>query len=94
MADFKLQIYTQAQKVWEGEVNSIIVPAETGYLGVLAHHAPLVATLGAGTLTVRHPAATDLYRLTGGFLEVRENVATLLVDDLEALGRGTPETGS
>ncbi|HOE97866.1 MAG TPA: F0F1 ATP synthase subunit epsilon [Candidatus Sumerlaeota bacterium] len=83
MADFQLQIYTQVRKVFEGRVESIIVPAETGYLGVLAHHAPLLATLGDGKLTVRDHMGERYYHVTGGFLEVRDNVATLLVDSLE-----------
>jgi F-type H+-transporting ATPase subunit epsilon len=49
---------------------------------VLANHAPLVASLGIGKLTVRRRDETTEYRIEGGFLEVRDNVATLLVDKL------------
>jgi F-type H+-transporting ATPase subunit epsilon len=84
MATFQFQIHTQEAKVFDEPVESIVVPAETGYLGVLAHHAPLVATLGSGDLTIRKGGGkTQQYRVAGGFLEVRENVATLLVDELE-----------
>ena len=84
--EFQLQIYTQVRKVYEGRVTSIIVPAATGYLGVLANHAPLLATLGEGKLTVKHnDESEEHYHVTGGFLEVRDNVATLLVDRLEDL---------
>lgn len=86
MADFQLQIYTQARKVYDGRVNSLIVPAASGYLGVLANHAPLVALLGDGTLTLKRAGGEERQaHLTGGFLEVHNNVATLLVD---ALGTG------
>ena len=85
MADFRLQIYTQEKLVYDGQVTSMIVPAATGYLGVLAHHAPLVALLGEGTLTIKHPPADEVQmHVSGGFLEVRNNVATLLADSLEA----------
>jgi F-type H+-transporting ATPase subunit epsilon len=83
MAEFQLLIYTQAKKVFDGQVVSIVVPAETGYLGVLAHHAPLVAILGTGTLTIKLPGDVEhKVHLAGGFLEVHDNIATLLVDDL------------
>ena len=36
MADFQLQIHTQEKRVFDDRVTSIIVPAQNGYLGVLA----------------------------------------------------------
>jgi len=83
MADFQLQIYTQQSKAFDAPVTSIVVPGESGYLGVLAHHAPLVATLGRGTLTIRQQAGESCYYLSGGFLEVHGNVATLLVEEFK-----------
>lgn len=83
-ADYQLQIITQEKKVYDGRVTSIVVPAATGYLGVLAHHAPLVALLGTGELTIRPTAGQDaIVRISGGFLEVQNNLATLLVDSME-----------
>ncbi len=82
MADFQLQVYTRERKVLEERVESIIVPALNGYLGVLAHHAPLIAALGEGKLTVRKGTDERFFHIAGGFLEVRDNIATLLVDSL------------
>ena len=79
---FQLQIFTQEKKVFEGAVTSITVPGEEGYIGVLAHHAPLVTTLGKGKLKVVSATAEAQYQVSGGFLEVHDNVATLLVDNL------------
>ena len=83
MADFRLQIVTPERVVSDEEVTSIIAPGTAGYLGVLAHHAPLLTTLRAGTLTIRRGEKISEYRVEGGFLEVSENVATLLVDAFE-----------
>lgn len=84
MADYQLQIITQEKKVFDGRVTSIVVPAATGYLGVLAHHAPLVALLGRGELTIHRAAGDELHvQVSGGFLEVQNNLATLLVDSME-----------
>lgn len=83
MADFRLQIVTPERVVFDGEVTSIIAPGAAGYLGILAHHAPLLTTLKAGKLTVRRGTDVREYSVSGGFLEVRDNVATLLVDSIE-----------
>jgi F-type H+-transporting ATPase subunit epsilon len=80
--EYQLQIFTQEKKIYDGAVVSIIVPGADGYLGVLANHAPLLAALGKGKLTVKTNAGQSEYMIAGGFLEVRNNVATLLVDRL------------
>jgi len=70
--------------VLDETVESFIAPGTEGYLGVLRNHAPLVTGLIPGKLTV-----TDLggkvveYAISGGFLEVRRNVATVLTDAIE-----------
>jgi F-type H+-transporting ATPase subunit epsilon len=87
MADFQLQVFTQQSKTFDAPVTSVVVPAESGYLGVLAHHAPLAATLGEGTLTIRQGSQETHYGISGGFLEVHDNVATLLVDDFRPAGK-------
>ena len=81
-SEFQLQIYTQEKKIYDGTVVSITVPGADGYLGVLAHHAPLLCGLGKGKLKVKTNASEAEYMIEGGFLEVRDNVATLLVDRL------------
>lgn len=81
---FKLQVITPARTVFDGEIESLTAPGKDGYVGVLAHHAPLVSTLGAGKLTIVKGGEESVYQVDGGFLEVHGNVATLLVDRLES----------
>lgn len=78
---FRLQVYTQEKQVYEGGVTSIIVPATDGYRGVLADHAPMIAALGEGTLTIRNEATEKQLHIRGGFLEMVANVATVLADE-------------
>lgn len=80
--EFRLQVFTQERKVLDEPVTSIIVPGEDGYLGVLADHAPLITTLGDGTLTIKRGTVEREMHIAGGFLEVVSNVATVLADSL------------
>jgi F-type H+-transporting ATPase subunit epsilon len=79
---FELSLVTPDGAVYEGEVEMIIVPGAIGEIGVLARHAPLIATLRAGSTRV-HPGdgANVLEYATGpGFFQVLENRAIALVD--------------
>jgi F-type H+-transporting ATPase subunit epsilon len=82
MADYQVEIYTQEKKVYDGPMTAITAPGEEGYFGVLAHHAPLLATLGSGKLTLRHGERITEHHISGGFLEVHDNKAIILADSL------------
>lgn len=81
---FTLEILTPRRKVFAGPVTSLVAPGEIGYLGVLANHAPLVTTLAPGKVVMRDPSGAPrvLHSAGGGFLEVWENQATLLLQEV------------
>lgn len=79
---FRLQVFTQEKKVVDELVTSIQAPGVDGYFGVLADHAPLISALGKGNLTVTGADGTRVLGLTGGFIEVVNNTATVLADTL------------
>jgi F-type H+-transporting ATPase subunit epsilon len=83
---FKLSVVTPEKPVIDQEVRSIIAPGSEGYLGILTDHAPLITALIPGKLAVTDPENSDLdYALSGGFLEVSHNVATILADAIEPI---------
>jgi F-type H+-transporting ATPase subunit epsilon len=85
MATFHLSIVTPAETVLDEDVESVVVPGAKGYLGVLADHAPLITPLSPGKITIRKPGQGDeiIMAVSGGFLEVANNVATVLADATE-----------
>jgi F-type H+-transporting ATPase subunit epsilon len=79
--DFSVTILSQDKKLYEGRVKSLNVPAETGYLGVLANHDFLISNLVSGKITIRKPS-DELLVINSkgkGFLEVSKNNATILL---------------
>lgn len=81
---FTLSIVTPERVVFEGEVQSLIAPGSEGYLGVLTGHAALITALQPGKIEFRDAEnAVHLLAVTRGFLEVSDNVATLLADAVE-----------
>ncbi len=86
MADFRLQIVTAQETVFDGNVTALTLPGAEGYFGVLANHAPIVGVLRDGQVTIRRGASNMSYLvISGGFLEMAGNVATLLVDEMSGL---------
>jgi len=79
---FSLSLTTPDGAVFEDEAEMVIVPGAAGEIGVLARHAPLVATLKAGSTRV-HVTQGDVKEFaTGpGFFKVELDRAIALVDD-------------
>jgi F-type H+-transporting ATPase subunit epsilon len=81
---FDVALVTPEGEAFRGEAEMLIVPGAAGEIGVLARHAPLVATLKAGSTRIyRDRAAEDVLEFaTGpGFFKVELDNAIALVDD-------------
>jgi F-type H+-transporting ATPase subunit epsilon len=81
---FDVSLVTPDGPAFEGEAEMIVVPGAAGEIGVLARHAPLIATLKAGSTRVYLDRDSDDVRefATGpGFFKVEQDRAIALVDD-------------
>jgi F-type H+-transporting ATPase subunit epsilon len=80
--EFSVSVVTPDGPAYEGDAQMIIVPGAAGEIGVLARHAPLIATLQAGSTRV-HVSDTEVLEFaTGpGFFQVLQDRAIALVDD-------------
>ena len=79
---FDVSLVTPEGAAYEGDAEMIVVPGAAGEIGVLARHAPLVATLKAGSTRV-HVSEGDVqeYATGPGFFKVELDRAIALVDD-------------
>ena len=81
---FDLSLVTPDGPAFEGEAEMVIVPGAAGEIGVLARHAPLIATLKAGSTRVyldRDSGDVREYATGPGFFKVEQDRAIALVDD-------------
>lgn len=80
---FDVALVTPEGDAFRGEAEMLIVPGAAGEIGVLARHAPLVATLKAGSTRVHLGGGAEVLEFaTGpGFFQVQLDRAIALVDD-------------
>jgi F-type H+-transporting ATPase subunit epsilon len=81
---FDVSLVTPEGPAFEGEAEMLVVPGAAGEIGVLARHAPLIATLKAGSTRVylsREPQEVHEYATGPGFFQVQLDRAIALVDD-------------
>ena len=79
---FDVSLVTPDGAAFDGEAEMVVVPGAAGEIGVLARHAPLVATLKAGSTRIHLDQDEILEFATGpGFFKVERDRALALVDD-------------
>ncbi|GAB6153336.1 F0F1 ATP synthase subunit epsilon [Desulfosporosinus burensis] len=80
---FSLQIVSPEGNVLKEDVEFVVLPGGLGELGILPNHSPLIAGLDVGV--IRYTKNGDIKRaaITGGFVEVVDNTATVLADTAE-----------
>jgi F-type H+-transporting ATPase subunit epsilon len=79
---FSVSLVTPDGAKYEGDAEMIIVPGAAGEIGVLARHAPLIASLRSGSTRIHLPGGEVQEYATGpGFFEVLRDRALALVDD-------------
>ena len=90
MATFHFDLVSPEKLAFSGEVDQVDIPGVEGDFGVLAGHAPVVAAIRPGVLTVTTGASHEKIIVLGGLAEVSEKGLTVLADvatSLEELDR-------
>ena len=79
-------LITPQGKIFEEEIESLIVPGTLGQAGILAHHAPMVMSLKAGFLILKGPKGPKQFKIGEGILEVNpQHEGLVLVDSASAV---------
>lgn len=82
----QLDILTPEHKVYSGKVYGIQLPGVEGSFEILENHAPIIAALGKGKMKVlKDKTNTELFEISGGFVEMLNNKATVLIEGATAL---------
>jgi F-type H+-transporting ATPase subunit epsilon len=82
--DYSLTVLTPEGPVYSGDVVSLVAPGESGKLGVLAHHMPLLCALSKGELVCREREGAWLhFDIQEGILEVTPEGVRVLTDAAE-----------
>ena len=80
MATFNFELVSPQEVAYSGDVDQVDAPGSEGDFGVLAGHAPLIALLRPGVLTVYAGGAQTKIVVLGGFAEVNPQGMTVLAD--------------
>lgn len=81
----QVEIVTPESILYSGESEMVIAKSTAGEFGVLAQHEPMVVSLGYGPLRLyRDGEVAERFVVYGGFLEVRDDVVSVLSDEAES----------
>ena len=80
MATFHFDLVSPEKLAFSGEVDQVDVPGVEGDFGVLAGHAPVVAAIRPGILTVTSGGTHQKMIVLGGLAEMSDNGLTVLAD--------------
>jgi F-type H+-transporting ATPase subunit epsilon len=82
----QLEILSPEHKVYSGNVYGIQLPGIEGSFEILENHAPMIATLGNGKMKIiKDKNTSELYEISGGFVEVLNNKASVIIEGATAL---------
>lgn len=77
-------VITAQSTVFEGEADMVVAPAWDGEVGILRGHAPMMALLGDGELRITRDGTEQRFHVSGGFLQVADDVVSVLSERAES----------
>ena len=83
MAQLQLEVVTPERRVLSEPVDAVTLPGLGGELGILPGHTPLISQLQTGVLSYTTGARTLQLHVSGGFLEIKDDVVSVLAEIAE-----------
>nr|QBE88755.1 ATP synthase CF1 epsilon subunit [Hypertelis spergulacea] len=81
--NLNLWVLSPNRIVYNSEVKEIILPTNTGQIGILPNHAPIATAVDIGVLKIRPQGQWIKMALMGGFARIGNNEITILVNEAE-----------
>ncbi len=77
-----VDVVSAEEKIFSGLAEFVALPGESGELGILPGHTPLITRIRPGEVRIKVPnqAADELIFVAGGLLEVQPGLVTVLAD--------------
>ena len=74
-----VEILTPDKTLFSGEAEVVTLPGMSGSLQILKNHAPMIANLNKGTLSIKSSEGKQQFEVNGGLVEVLKNKVIVLV---------------
>lgn len=75
----QVEILTPDKTLFSGNAEVVSLPGINGSFQILENHAPLIANLGKGTLSIQSGSDKQAFEVKGGLVEVLKNKIVVLV---------------
>ncbi|EJF76380.1 ATP synthase F1 subunit epsilon [Bartonella birtlesii] len=82
---FLFELVSPEKIVFSEQVRSVVLPSASGALTVMAHHAPLVASIVLGSVRIHTSAGERLFAVCGGVANITSLGCSLLVEHVVAV---------
>ena len=80
MANLQVIVVTPETTVRDQAADFVALPLYDGEIGIAPGHSPMIGRLGYGELRIREGNTTTRYYVDGGFVEVADNVVSVLTN--------------
>jgi len=75
----KIKILTPEKKIFDGEVDIVMVPTRLGYISILNNHTPLVSAVSQGEIRIKTKEGEKLFINEGGVVQTINNETSILL---------------
>ena len=81
MATIHVDVVSAEEQIFSGEASFVALPGESGELGIMPRHTPLITRIKPGAVRIKRPdGAEEFVFVAGGILEVQPDRVTVLAD--------------
>jgi F-type H+-transporting ATPase subunit epsilon len=73
-------VVTPEETVLDTEATFVALPLFDGEIGIAIHHSPMIGRMGYGELRIRAGSETSRYYVDGGFVQIADNLVSVLTN--------------